>query len=294
MRRLPIALILAALLPLGACRHVPPQAAAPTGPVATSPTVAADDNLNAVVWVQRSVEYRTATTGIYRAAAARLDAVLASGEDALDPAERQPAPSVPLPPAVVMDVDETVLDNSPYQARLVADGGEYADASWDRWVAEGRARAVPGVLEFARAAEARGVTILYISNRGAHLKDATLANLRAVGMPVANEHVFYGLGMDVPGCEQKGSEKLCRRRLAAGQYRIVMQFGDQLGDFVQVARNTPAARAAQAAQHDAWWGDRWWMLPNPTYGSWEPALFDNQWRLPREERRRIKRESLEK
>ena len=290
MRRLPLVLMLAALLPLGACRPVPPQADAAPAPVAT---VAADDNLNAVAWVQRSVEYRTTVTGIYRAAAAQLDAALASGEDALDPAERRPVPAG-LPPAVVMDVDETVLDNSPYQARLVADGGEYADASWDAWVAEGRARAVPGVLEFAREAQARGITILYISNRGAHLKDATLANLRAVGMPVADDTVFYGLGLAVPGCEQKGSEKLCRRRLAAGQYRIVMQFGDQLGDFVQVAENTPAARAALATRHGDWWGRRWWMLPNPTYGSWEPALFGNQWRLPRTERRGLKRNSLEK
>src|SRR3546814_2154282 len=79
-----------------------------------------------------------------------------------------------------------------------------------------------------------------LSNRAVHLKDATLANLEAVGMPVANDDVFLGLGTVVPGCEQHGSEKKCRRRLAGREYRVLMQFGDQLGDFVEVADNTPA------------------------------------------------------
>src|SRR5690606_39342431 len=77
-----------------------------------------------------------------------------------------------LKPAVVLDIDETVLDNSPYQARLVRDGGEYSDPSWDAWVEERKARAVPGVVEFARAANARGVTLVYISNRAVHLTQA--------------------------------------------------------------------------------------------------------------------------
>src|SRR3546814_3618323 len=85
---------------------------------------------------------------------------------------------------------------------------------WDVWVAEKKAKAVPGVVDFAKAATAKGVTILYVSNRAVHLKDATLANLKAVGMPVANDDVFLGLGTVVPGCEQDGSEKNCRRRLA--------------------------------------------------------------------------------
>src|SRR3546814_10509042 len=85
-----------------------------------------------------------------------------------------------------------------------------------------------------------------------HLKDATLANLKAVGMPVANDDVFLGLGTVVPGCEQDGSEKNCRRRLAGQEYRVLMQFGDQLGDFVEVADNTPAARAALLDEYGDW------------------------------------------
>src|SRR3546814_3246636 len=126
-----------------------------------------------------------------------------------------------------MDNDETVLDNSPYQARLILDQAQYSDPSWDMGVAEKKAKAVPGAVDFARAAAAKGVTILYLSNRAVHLKDATLANLAAVGMPVASDEVFLGLGTVVPGCEQHGSEKKCRRRLAGREYRVLMQFGDK-------------------------------------------------------------------
>ena len=254
---------------------------------------AANDNLNAVSWIQRSVEYQAVTTTLYRAAAEQLDAAVRQGNwDALAPQERGNVADG-LKPAIIMDVDETVLDNSPYQARLIANGEEYNEVSWDRWVAEKKAKAVPGVVAFAKAAQARGITLLYLSNRAEHLQAATLENLRAVGMPVANDEVFLGLGTFVEGCEQNGSEKNCRRQLAGRNYRIVMQFGDQLGDFVQVLANTPEGRAAIFDDYRDWFGERWWMLPNPSYGSWEPALFNNDWQQAPEARRQRKREALD-
>jgi len=286
------------LLALAGCRRddaaaTTAPAAAPPAPAAEADALPADDNLNAVLWVQRSAEYQALGRTIYRAAADRLDIALAEPHwDALVPAERG-NPVAGLPPAVILDVDETVLDNSPFQARLVHSGGEYDEVAWDRWVAEKKARAVPGVVEFAKAASAKGVTLLYLSNRAEHLQAATLANLRAVGMPVADESVFLGLGTVVAGCEQHGSEKDCRRRLAGQRYRVLMQFGDQLGDFAKIDANTPAGRAALLDAHRDWFGERWWMLPNPTYGSWEPALFDNAWDQPRDARRAAKREALE-
>lgn len=294
--------VLSSLFALGGCRSLPASAvanAAPATPSATAtvaaPTaaVAADDNLNAVLWVQRSAEYRAAAETVYRAATDKLDAALKDPRwDALVPEERA-TPATGLPPAVVMDIDETVLDNSPYQARLVREGGEYNEATWDAWVREKRAKPVPGVVEFARAAQARGVTVLYISNRAEHLIAPTLENLRAVGLPVKDDSVFLGLGTFVPDCEQEGSEKLCRRQFAGRSYRVLMQFGDQLGDFAQIVVNTPEARDELQARHRGWFGERWWMLPNPTYGSWEPAVFNNEWRQPREQRREAKRAALD-
>ena len=288
------AALLAVLLASG-CASAPSTRAGAAAPAAPTPGDAADDNLNAVLWVQRSAEYRANAISLFRAAASRLDQALAAPDwDALAPAERaQAAPLARLPPAVIMDIDETVLDNSPYQARLVASGEEYDEVSWAAWVEERRAEPVPGVLEFARAAQARGVTIVYLSNRAQHLQEATLANLRAAGLPVKDQGVFLGLGTHVEGCEQHGSDKRCRRRLAGRDYRILMQFGDQLGDFVEVVANTPQARDALVDDHRAWFGERWWMLANPSYGSWEPALFNNARSEPRPQRRRAKRESLE-
>ena len=293
--------LLTAAVLLAACKptatDAPASAVLPsTGSAAASPPAKpafsdADDNLNAVIWIQRSAEYAATTTTIYRAATNELDAMLKSGDSALV-AEERSANEAALPPAIVMDVDETVLDNSPYQARLVADGREFNDITWDQWVAEKKAKPVPGVVEFAKAAEAKGITILYISNRATHLKEATIANLKAEGLPVKNDDVFLGLGTFVADCEQVGSEKLCRRKLAGQQYRVLMQFGDQLGDFVQIVANTPEARAELSAQYADWWGQRWYMLPNPSYGSWEPALFNNNWAQPREDRRAAKREAM--
>jgi len=290
--------VLASLLTLSACKRTdaPAPAApadAPKAEAAATPAAGFHDNLNAVAWVQTSVEYKALSKQSYRAAADHLDAALKEKHwDALVPDERGNA-ATGLKPAVVMDVDETVLDNSPYQARLIRDGKEYDEVSWDQWVAEKKAKPVPGVVDFAKAANAKGVTVLYISNRAVHLKEATLANLRAVGLPVADDSVFLGLGTVVEGCEQNGSEKNCRRRLAGQKYRVLMQFGDQIGDFVQVEINTPEGRQKLYDEYEDWFGERWWMLPNPTYGSWEPALFNNDWAQPAEARSQAKRAALD-
>ncbi|MGY0612637.1 MULTISPECIES: 5'-nucleotidase, lipoprotein e(P4) family [unclassified Luteimonas] len=298
------AALFAIALALGACRHVPLAADASVPPAASgSPAasaapapdaVPADDNLNAVLWLQRSVEYRAISETVFRAATERLDAALADPSwDALVPAERSAAgDAAALPPAVILDIDETVLDNSAYQARLVIDGTEFADPAWDAWVEERRAVAVPGAVAFTRAAAAKGITVFYISNRSATLTEATLANLRSEGLPVQHEDVFLGQGMQVPGCEQAGSGKTCRRQAVGRSHRVLMQFGDQLGDFVQVTANTPQQHAAQHGEHRGWFGDRWWMLPNPTYGAWEPASFGNDWTQSRTSRRALKREAL--
>lgn len=295
-----LVLVVCTTLALSACKRAETPATAPAATNASTPATQAQargpgphDNLNAVAWVQSSVEYRAISMQTFRAAADHLDVALKENNwDALVPEERDNAIGG-LKPAVIMDVDETVLDNSPYQARLIRDGRDYDEVTWDQWVAEKKAKPLPGVVDFTKAAAARGVTILYVSNRAVHLKEATLANLRAVGLPVADDSVFLGLGTVLEGCEQNGSEKDCRRRLAGKQYRVLMQFGDQIGDFVQVLANTPQGRDLVYEEYNDWFGERWWMLPNPTYGSWEPALFNNEWAQPPGDRRRSKLEALD-
>lgn len=289
--------LLACALALAACKPTSYTAPA-TGEIPPPKAVTANpskpnDNLNAVLWMQDSAEYGAVSETIYRAATAQLDAALADKDrDALVPEERGNAVAG-LPPAVVLDVDETVLDNSPYQARLIANGKEYDDVSWDAWVAEKKAQPLPGAVAFAQAAAARGITVLYLSNRDEHLQAATIANLKAVGLPVKDDSVFLGLGTFVKDCEQNGSEKNCRRRLAGQTYRVLMQFGDQLGDFVQIQANAPRDRGQLAGKYRDWFGQRWWMLPNPSYGSWEPAVFNNDWSQPLPKRRAAKHAALD-
>jgi acid phosphatase len=297
MRFRPAAALLTTALALSACQSLPPAPPPPpSAPAATAPDVTASphDNLNATLWMQQAAEYAATTQTVYRAAEARLDQALRDSHwNALVPDDRPATEWTHLPPAVIVDVDETVLDNSPYQARLIRHGQEYDEVTWSQWVHERKARAVPGAAAFAQAAAARGITVLYISNRATDLDADTLDNLKAAGFPVRDASVFLGLGTFVPGCEQNGSEKTCRRRLAGQHYRILLQVGDQLGDFVEVVANTPEGRAALLKQYQDWFGVRWFMLPNPSYGSWEPALFNNAWHQPAELRRKAKLDALD-
>jgi acid phosphatase len=283
------------VLLLGACEMV--QTKAPVASESPAPVVAesktgAHDNLNAVLWMQTSVEYKLLAGQTWRSGLVQLDRAIKSPTwDALTPDERE-KPAKGLPMAVIVDIDETMLDNSPYQARLIRDHTAYDEVTWSDWVMEEKATAIPGALEFARAATARGVTIFYISNRAAHLKDATISNLRKAGFPIKDEKQFLGLGYYVDNCEQQGSEKGCRRISIGREYRVLMQFGDQIGDMATILANTRDGREQAIKPYLSWVGERWFVLPNPSYGSWEPALFNNEWSQSEDERRTQKYEAL--
>ncbi len=293
----PVLAILGATMLVSGCQHVATvHGDQPTLPAVGNPaqTLAADDNLNAVAWMQTSTEYQATALQTYRAAAAQLDAALADPHwDALAPSDRV-VPVAGLKPAVIVDIDETVLDNAPYQVRLIRSGLAYDDATWAQWVAEQAARPLPGAVEFAKAANARGVTIIYLSNRTQDQRAASLANLRAVGLPVADDSVYLGKGMPVAGCEQtSSSQKHCRRQWVSRHYRVLMQFGDQMGDFVQPVPNTAQRRAALMDQYGGWFGERWWMLANPSYGDWQPVLFNNDWTQSPTAQRAAKQRALD-
>ena len=292
--RLPTTLLALALL--AGCATTPrqPEAAAPVAPTAqTAPAaVAANDNLNAVAWSQTAIEHDLIYLQTYRDAQARLLAALHDRHwDALGKGDRT-TPLKGLKPAVILDIDETVLDNSPFAARMVQGNHEYNEAEWAAWCREESARALPGAVEFTRFAAKHGIAVIYISNRARDLDQATLANLRKAGLPVSGPQSFLGLGTVVDGCEQAGSEKGCRRQLVAQHHRVLMQFGDQIGDFVDVLANTADGRRKAVADYLPWIGTRWFVLPNPTYGSWEPALFNNDWSAAPGQRRRQKIDAL--
>ncbi|MEO8802007.1 MAG: HAD family acid phosphatase [Rudaea sp.] len=283
---------------LAGCAATTPKPSAPNATtVAPNSTgaidnIPADDSLNATAWVQTAVEHDLIYLEIYRIAQEKLPAALADKTwDALPFNERNKA-ATSLPPAVVLDIDETVLDNSPNQARLIRDGKQFNEAGWAQWCKEGIAKPMAGALQFTRYAASHGVAVFYLSNRKQELDAVTLKNLRDDGFPVANADSFLGLGLHVDGCEAQGSNKGCRRELIARKYRVLMQFGDQLGDFLDVPANTLAERRAVVEPYLDWLGDRWFVLPNPVYGHWEPALFNNDWKLSPSQRRAEKRAAL--
>jgi 5'-nucleotidase (lipoprotein e(P4) family) len=265
LRRLGWTAALAAAL-LAGCAGRPPAAPAEH---AGDP---AHFNLNAVLWMQRAVEYEATTRSAFFLAGRQLEAALADPAwDALPHDERAGLPLAGLPPAVIVDADETLLDNSPFQAGLIRDGGSFSPPRWLGWVDERRARAIPGALEFALAATERGVTVLYVTNRRTPEEHRqTVENLLALGFPLAADESNLLLLGDPRG---PGSEKSARRRWAAAHYRILLMLGDNLGDFVDQGELGLAARDALVAAYRDWWGERWIMLPNPSYGSWESAIL---------------------
>jgi 5'-nucleotidase (lipoprotein e(P4) family) len=277
-----------------AARTAPPAAVAepaPAAPAVSGP--APNDNLNAVAWTQTAIERDLIYRQAWRDAQDQLARARADRRWEALPEGTRKAPYKGRDTAVIVDVDETVLDNSPYQARLVKQDASFNEFTWAEWCREERAAAIPGALEFARHADKLGVTVFYLSNRASDLREPTLANLRKLGFPVPNnKEVFLGLGTFVEGCEQDGSEKGCRRQLIARDHRVLMQVGDQLGDFVDIEANTLDGRRQAVAPYLDWIGTRWFVLPNPTYGSWEPALFNNSWSQPAEQRRQAKLDAL--
>lgn len=223
--------------------------------------------LDATLWMQTSVEYRAVAKQTYRAAGANL--IRAARDPRWTAAlEQEGADMAGLPPAVVLDLDETVLDNSAYQAQLIVVGKTFSDDTWQAWVKEGRAGTVPGAVEFLKTAAALGVEAVFITNRvcdAGSVDDPTVRVLRLHGIPFQAANLM---------CKQGGSDKSARRKAAASKYRLVMLFGDDFRDFVSLPkeRDTLDGRTEAAQARDYWFGDRWFVLANPMYGSWESTL----------------------
>ena len=247
--------------------------------------------LDATLWAQTAVEYDGVTRGAYRLAGAMMERALAdsSWTAALPQAEQPPAQYRDKPPAVVLDVDETVLDNSAYQARLVRQDETYDAESWNAWCREARADPVPGALAFTKQAAARGVQVIYLTNRDSVVERATRDNLRRLGFPVEDAPDAVLTQGERPGW----TPKRARRAWVAERYRVLLLVGDNLGDFAPSVDTSLAVRQRMADQYEAFWGTRWIALPNPQYGSWRGALFDYDYGLTREAQLRRMRERLE-
>jgi len=232
------------------------------------------DALNSTLWSQSSVEFRASNLQAYRSA--RLSLAKALKDKKWTAAVEQTGGFKKLPPAIIVDIDETVLDNSPGQARFLLEGtGRCSSAVWMKWTSERKAKAIPGAAEFLREAAGKGVTIFYVTNRGPQEEENSRLNLQAEGFPLKASTVPEIGDSVLMGGEKKEwtSDKSVRRALIAKYYRVIMLCGDDLNDFIS-ARISPAERAAKAKPYESWWGERWIILPNPSYGSWEDTLLN--------------------
>ncbi len=221
------------------------------------------ENVNAVLWVRTSAEYAGAARQAYAAARQSLDRALRDRH--WTAALEQRGPFFDLPPAVILDLDETVLDNTPFQARLASDAKPYSEEDWSAWVNEARAGLVPGALEFLTDARASGVALFYITNRACKSDDAgdpTARVLRRLRVPLENGALL---------CKTDSSDKSARRQAVARTHRILLLIGDDLGDFIAGPRDLKE-RSELSQVYAKFWGERWVIVPNPMYGSWERAI----------------------
>lgn len=252
-------------------------------PISTNPTT------QATLWVQNSAEYKALSTQAYVTALRNLQLPL---EDSFWTASVEQLNSNDinsLPPAVILDIDETVLDNSPFQARMIKQGKSYNSEDWNAWCNEANAEPVPGSLTFTQEAAKQGVTVFYISNRDHSVEEATRKNLIELGFPVSDTLDTILLNGEK---DDWNSSKITRRALIEQNYRVIMLFGDDLNDFIPAKNISQDERDTIVEEYSNYFGRKWFVLPNPVYGSWDQALYDFNRDLSQEERIEIQRKRL--
>ncbi len=227
-----------------------------------------DERLHSTLWVQTSAEYAISTRQVFGMATRGLDGALADpGWTALEGGRT----GAELRPAIIVDVDETVLDNSGHQGRMIRAREGFTRDSWRKWVSEAAAPAVPGAADYLHAAADRGITVFYVTNRHHVLEDDTRRNLLAAGFPVASEEDVV---LTREETEEWTRDKSSRREFIGQHHRVLQVVGDDLADFVPLPKGADDEQRLYLATVNAQrWGTYWFMIPNPMYGSWEQALM---------------------
>jgi len=207
------------------------------------------------LWMQRAAEYRALCFQAYNFAKISLDNAIMTHSGK--------------PLAIVTDIDETVLDNSPYTVHQVRKQSKYTPGSWAEWTAKANADTVPGAPSFFQYAASKGVTIFYITNRNESERAVTIKNLQKWNFPFSDDAHLLLMG--------KSSDKETRRNTVAANYDIVLYCGDNLGDFSSVFDNKKSdSRLQWTESNKALFGVQYIELPNTMYGNWEDAYYDGK------------------
>jgi len=238
-----------------------------------------DKLLMAVSWYQHSAEMTALYYQGFNIARERLDEAIAAKKSGK-------------PLAVVVDIDETMLDNSPFEtAVIIADN---TSPDWYNWTSKASAKALPGALDFAKYAQSRNVEIYYITNRDSSERAPTLKNLMSEGFPYAvADHLFTR--NDLSFSNGNTSSKKGRRAKVAENHDIVLLIGDNLNDFSEIFedRSSNNGKDAVAANREQF-GNKFIILPNPMYGAWEKPLYNYQDKISEEQKTLLLKDKLEK
>jgi acid phosphatase len=230
-----------------------------------------------VRWVRSAAEYEALSLQAYGSATEDLQKFIDDTSWSALPGQTNAAD---LPVAIIADVDETMVSNVEFQVILVQ---PFSNSVMNTWNDENTAKPIPGATEFVRLARDAGVEVFFVTNRPCEKKNGinnpcpqksvTLQDLMEVGIDVDNDHLMLAnekLGWD--------REKLSRREHIAKTHRVIMLLGDDLGDFIACSREkllhpcaegaTIASRQAATTEFSHYWGEGWYVLPNPMHGSW--------------------------
>ena len=213
------------------------------------------ENTMGSLWYQNAAEVDALYQQGYNVATSKLKELL-----------KQPTSK---PYSIVLDIDETVLSNIPFQAKMVKDGTAFNPKLWDEWVQKAEATPVAGAKEFLQFADKNKVQIYYVSDRTDSQVDATIKNLEAQGLPVqGRDHLMFK--------KEGDKSKEGRRQEVLKHTNLVMLFGDNLVDFAEFSTKSESDRDKMFEQLKAEFGDKFIIFPNPMYGSWESAVYQGE------------------
>ena len=229
-------------------------------------------SLLAVLFKRTSAEFKANTFQVYSSAQKNIDKALE--DKSWTAILNQSDDYHSLPPAIILDIDETVLDNSEHQVRSIKNGTSYP-IGWKEWVSEESASALPGVKDYLSYADAKGIKIFYVTNRTHDLEEYTRNNIKALGLPFDSD-------VDVLLMKnEKGwtSDKTSRRNLIKKDFRVIQIFGDQLDDFIPLEETATSVKSRKDLidKYANMWGEKWFMIINPMYGEWEEAIYEHCW-----------------
>jgi 5'-nucleotidase (lipoprotein e(P4) family) len=214
--------------------------------------IAVTGKIFASLYQQRAAEYRALCLQAFNIATLRVNenVTLTMGR----------------PKAIITDIDETILDNSPYEVHQTLQGKDYESATWYEWTSMSKADTVPGAASFLKYAASRGITIFYITNRDEKERAGTLLNLKKFDLPNADDaHLILRQGT---------SSKEARRQQVAASHDIILLLGDNLADFSSMFDKRPLYEREQNTNAlSAEFGKRFILIPNPVYGDWESVVY---------------------